>query len=51
MKFNSTYNFTKWHFLDFPSAVHSSEIKVFGQLNTLEKCFKICYVYGKRKIM
>ena len=25
------------------------KLKVFGQLNPLEKCFKICYVYGKRK--
>ena len=23
--------------------------EVFGQLNPLEKCLKICYVYGKRK--
>ena len=23
------------------------EKEVFGQLNTLEKCFIICYVYGK----
>ena len=27
--------------------LHKKE--VFGQLNPLEKCFKICYVYGKRK--
>ena len=27
------------------------KLKVFGQLNPLEKCFKICYVYGKRKPM
>ena len=25
--------------------------EVFGQLNPLEKCFKICYIYGKRKPM
>ena len=25
------------------------KFKVFGQLNPLEKCFKICYVYRKRK--
>ena len=25
--------------------------KVFGQLNPLEKCLKICYIYGKRKSM
>ena len=29
--------------------LHKKE--VFGQLNPLEKCFKICYVYGKRKPM
>ena len=23
--------------------------EVFGQFNPLEKCFKICYIYGKRK--
>ena len=23
--------------------------EIFGQLNPLEKCFKIWYVYGKRK--
>ena len=52
MKFNSTSTTSlNGTFLDFPSAVHSSEIKVFGQLNPQEKCFKICYVYGKRKIM
>ena len=27
------------------------KLNVFGQLNPLEKCFKICYVYGKRKPM
>ena len=25
--------------------------KVLGQLKNREKCFKICYVYGKRKPM
>ena len=29
--------------------LHSSEKKVLGQLKNQEKCFKICYVYGKRK--
>ena len=24
--------------------------EVFGQLNPLEKCFKICYIYGKRNL-
>ena len=32
-------------------SVHSSEKEVFGQLKDQEKCFKICYVYGKRKSM
>ena len=25
--------------------------EVFGQLNPLEKCFKICYVYGKNALV
>ena len=29
------------------SGSHSSEKKVLGQLKNQEKCFKICYVYGK----
>ena len=32
-------------------SVTLEKLKVLGQLNPLEKCFKICYVYGKRKPM
>ena len=34
-------------FIRSQHTLHKKE--VFGQLNPLEKCFKICYVYGKRK--
>ena len=32
-----------------PSSYALQKSKVFGQLNPPEKCFKICYVYGKKK--
>ena len=33
----------------FANIVTLQKKKVLGQLKNQEKCFKICYVYGKRK--
>ena len=46
LKLSTHYHSQIYIYIDIYT-LHKKE--VFGQLNPLEKCFKICYVYGKRK--